>query len=132
MRSWSPRILALGVALLFATAGVITLAIIPAVRADTFPGATPDRAVPAFWVNVVLNIGLGVAAIAVFRARYRVLLGVVGVITMLLAAALVDAATAYPAHGPSMHGVVVALWVCVCFDLVGGVSMVASAFISRR
>ncbi len=132
MRSWSPRMLGLAVAPLLATAAVIALAIRPAVRTDTFPGATPNRAVPAFWVNVVLNSGLAVAAVAVFRARYRVLLSLVGLITLLLAVALVDAATAYPAHGPSMHGVVVALWVCVCFDMVGGVSMVVSAVMSRR
>jgi hypothetical protein len=35
---------------------VIAVAVIPPVRADTFPGATPWNAVPAFWIIVSFHV----------------------------------------------------------------------------
>jgi hypothetical protein len=52
-------------------------------------------------------------------------------VALLLGLLLIDAATALSGHGPGMHGAGVALWVCVCLDLVGGASMVISAFARR-
>ena len=130
MRSWSYRLLRVGVVLMLATAGVIALAVIPAVRADTFPGATPHRAIPAFWAIVALNVVMVAAAVAAFRARYRVILSLLGVMTLLLGLVLIDAAAAYSGHGQPVGGVV-ALWGCVCFDAVGGAAVFTSARISR-
>lgn len=132
------RILLLGAALLLASAAIVAFGVIPSVRSDTFPRATPDRAVPAFWENVLLSVLVSATALASSRAGStratlrRVLPGVAGLVALLLGLLLIDAATAFSGHGPEMHRAVVALWVCVCFDLVGGGLMVVSAFMRRE
>lgn len=55
------RILLTASALAFSVAVAILVAVIPPVAADTSPGATPDRAVPAFGIMAVLNVCAGVA-----------------------------------------------------------------------
>ncbi len=55
------RILLTACALAFSMAATILVAVIPPVAADTSPGATPDRAVPAFGIMAVLNVYAGVA-----------------------------------------------------------------------
>ena len=132
MHSWPRRMLLIGAALMLASAASVAVSVIPAVRADTFPHATPERAVPAFWVAIVLDVLVAGTALASGRFGYRVLAGIMGIVALLLGLALVDAATAYPAHGPAMHAVVVVLWLCVGFDLAGGLSMIASAVTPRR
>jgi len=84
------------------------------------------------WVVVVLDVLVAGAAVASGRFGYRVLLGLVGILALQPGLGLIDAATAYAAHGAGMHRAVVVLWVCVGLDLVGGLSMVASAVIPRR
>lgn len=132
------RMLLLGAFLALASAAVIAVGVIPRVRADTFPGATPDRAIPAFWVNVLLTVLAAAAALASARlgsnraTLRRVLPGAAGVVAMLLGLALMDAAAAYSGHGPGMYTASAALWVCACLDLAGGASMVVSAFLRRR
>jgi hypothetical protein len=131
------RILLLGAAFLLASAAIVAFGVIPPVRSDTFPLATPDRAVPAFWGNVLLSVLAAATALASSRAGStratlrRVLPGVAGLVALLLGLLLIDAATAFSGHGPEMHGAVVALWVCVCLDLAGGASMVVSALVRR-
>jgi hypothetical protein len=131
------RLLLFAAAATFATAAVLAMAVIPPVRADTFPHATPERAVPAFWLNVILNILVAAAAFDSSRfrsgraARPRIWGGLAGLVALLLAVALMDAAAALAAHGPAMRGAVVALWLCVCLDLSGGVFMIVSAFMQR-
>lgn len=138
MHSWPRRILVLGAAFMLASAAVVAFDVIPPVRTDTFPLATPDRAVPAFWGNVLLALLVAAAALASSRVGStratlrRVLSGVLGLLALLLGLLLIDAATAFSGHGPAMHRAVLALWVCVCFDLAGGVSMVGSAFMPSR
>lgn len=134
---WPQRLLLFAAVATFATAAVLAVSVIPPVRADTFPHATPQRAVPAFWVNVILNILVAAEAFGSSRLRSgratprRVWAGVSGLVALLLGLALMDAATALAAHGPAMRGAVVALWVCVCLDLAGGVLMIVSAFMQR-
>lgn len=48
-------------ALAFSVAVAIAVVVIPPVGGDTSPGATPDRAVPAFSIMAVLNVYAGVA-----------------------------------------------------------------------
>ena len=138
MHSWPRRILWIGAALVLVSAVGLAVGVIPPVRADTYPLATPwafgtaDRAVRAFWVIVALDVVVAGAAVASGRFGYRVLLGLVGILALQPGLGLIDAATAYAAHGAGMHRAVVVLWVCVGLDLVGGLSMVASAVIPRR
>jgi len=133
----SSRLLLFAAMATLATAAVLAMSVIPPVRADAFPGAAPERAVPAFWVNAILNVLVAARALSASRlgdgapTRRRVWTGVAGVIALLLGLALIDAAVAFRAHGPAMQGAVVALWVCVCLDLAGGVSMLVSTFLQR-
>jgi hypothetical protein len=138
MHSWPRRILVFAALLMLASAAVVAFGVIPAVRADTYPSATPDRAVPAFWVNAVLTVLGAAAALACLRVAAsratlrRALSGVPGLLALLLGLVLIDAATAYPQHGPAMHGAVVALWVCAGFDLLAGASLLGLALVWRR
>jgi len=138
MHSWRLRILMLAAALMLTSAGIVAFVVIPLVRADTFPGATPDRAVPAFWGNVVLVLLVAAAAVIASRLGLeratlrRVLAGVPGLVALGLGLALIDAATAFSGHGPAMHRAVVALWVCVCIDVAAGIGLVGSALVRQR
>lgn len=138
MQSWRQRLLMLAAVLLVVSAAIVALGVIPLVRADTFPGAAPERAVPAFWGNVALVLLVAAAAITASRLRWsratlrRVLVGVSGLVALLLGLLLIDAASAFSGHGPAMHRAVVALWVCVCLDVAAGIGMVGSALGRQR
>jgi len=138
MHSWRQRILMLGAALLLASAALVAFGVIPLVRADIFPRTTPDRAVPAFWANVLLVLLVAAAAVTSSRlgsnraTLRRVLAGVPGLLVLVLGLLLIDAATVFSGHGPGMHGAVAALWVCVCLDVAAGVGMVGSALVRQR
>jgi len=133
MHSWRQRLLMLGAALLLVSAAFVAFGVIPLVRADTTPGAMPERAVPAFWGNVLLVLLAAAAAVASARlglnhaTMRRVLAGVAGFLALILGLALIDAATAFSGHGPAMRGAVVALWGCVCLDIGAGIAMIVSA-----
>jgi len=137
MHSWRQRILMLAAALMLTSAGIVAFGVIPLVRADTFPGAAPDRAVPAFWGNVVLVLSVAAAAVTASRLGLeratlrRVLAGVPGLLALGVGLVLIDAATAFSGHGPGMHGAVVALWVCVCLDVAAGIGLVWSALVRQ-
>ena len=134
---WPGRLLPFAAVATLATAAILATSVIPSVRADTFPGAMPERAVPAFWVNVILNLLVAAQAFGSSRrraggpTRRRGWTAAAGVVAALLGLALIDAAIAFAEHGPTMQGVIVALWVSVCLDLAAGVAMIVSAFVRR-
>jgi hypothetical protein len=121
--------------LLVAVALVIALLVIPAARADAFPGAAPERAVPAFWVNVALQL----AASAVFliegiTTRGRTLLSmigltVLGIVVLLLGLALTDAAAAYLGHGPPMHVTAILLFAASAATCVSALIAISVAYV---
>ena len=134
MHSWRQHILVVGAALMLVSAALVVFRVIPLVRADTFPGAAPDRAVPAFWANVLLVLLVVAAAVTSSRlgsnraTLRRALAGAPGLLALVLGLLLIDAAIAFSGHGPGMHGAVVALWVCVCLDVAAGIGMFVSAY----
>lgn len=120
-------------AMMLTSAALIAFGVIPSVRADTFNRASPDDAIPVFWVIVVIDLFLALAAFAASRvdpsqARRRSLSVAPGVVSVLLGLLLIDAAAAYAGHGPGMRGAVVALWACVGLGLAAGASMIVSTF----
>jgi len=132
MHSWPWRTSIFAAVLMLASALCLAVAVIPIVRADPSALASPERAVPAFWVAVAVDVVLAGAAVASGRLGFRVLLAVGGVVALLAGLVLIDAATAFTAHGPAMHGTVVVLWVCVGLGVVGGLSMLGAALTPRR
>jgi multisubunit Na+/H+ antiporter MnhB subunit len=110
--------------------------VIPAVKSDSF--SDPDRAVPAFWVNVGLTLLAAVACgvIAnVSKERSRAStssLVVIGLVVLMLGLALVDAASAYGSHGPSMQGISALLFVCAGVDILVGITFGIVTFLSPK
>jgi len=105
----SRRSLFVGAALLAAVALVLVLGVIPPVKSDIFPLATPQRAAAAFWIHAVLDILAAIVLVSISsRATARArpstaVLIVLAVLVLLLGAAITDAAFAFRAHGPAMQ-----------------------------
>ena len=121
-------ILRVGAALALGVAIIVAVAVIPLVRADTSPSATPGRAIPAFWRFVILPqvlVGMALFGISFIRRpgdrASKVLAVVVGLITLALGLGLLDAAMAYQEEGPGMLGATIALYVCMGSDFLIGV-----------
>lgn len=101
--------------LLLAVAIVVVVAVIPAILADGFAGATPRRASSAFAVLAGID---AITALSLWRAAARAsgLAPWQRVVTILVAAvltlALLDAMFALTAHGPSMRLTQVVLLSC--------------------
>jgi hypothetical protein len=130
------RSLLVGAVLLLVVALVIAAEVIPSVKADTSPHATPKTAVPAFWVVVVLNLMAGTALVliamstAVSGRLVHVVLGTMMILIFLFALALTDAAFALYAHGPAMRLTDVLLFFCATADLGASLFVGAAALLS--
>jgi hypothetical protein len=118
-----------------AVAIVQATVIIPAVKSDTFALAAPDRAAIAFWVNSLLFLAI---AVVLFLLSRRVaesglkggLIGL-GILALVLALALFDAAIAFKAHGPSMQTADTMLFVCATLGLLASILLITTAFFRR-
>jgi hypothetical protein len=118
------RVLLASAVLLVVGALVIAAGVIPPVKADISPSATPQKAVAAFWGNVVF--ALLAAAVLVFIAlratgRSRLLtivLVLLAALALLFGLALIDAAFAFKTHGPAMQTVPILLFLCSATDLL--------------
>lgn len=111
-------------ALVIFTAFSVATLVIPAVRSYIFPGATPERAVPAFWVAAA---SLGVTAIIflvlAMRARVRrlgvtVTAALTSLVLLFLVLAFADARAAYLAEGPGFYFPALVLSLCAAANLV--------------
>jgi hypothetical protein len=135
--SWR-RMLRFGALLSFGVAAVVAAGVIPRVKADTFPFATPDTAVPAFWGVVMADVLVGAALLstALMTRRGRrvrpVLIVAAGFVGRLLGLGMLDAALAFTGHGPAMRGPMIALFVCVGAELAVGATVVAAMILRRR
>jgi len=134
------RLLLIGAAFLVAVALVIPWAVIPPVRADTFPGATPESAVPAFWIIVFFHVlaatvvGLIAARITtVGRAWSPWILFALALLLLLSAYALEEPGRAYSREGPAMQTASVCLLACAASDLLAAVlAIAATALLPKR
>jgi len=126
-----------GALLLLVSALILALCVVPAVRADTFPRATPGRAVPALWANLLVTALMAGTALVTLGGRSnrtrlrRVAGGIAGAVAALLGLLLIDAAAAFAGHGPEMRGAVVGLWVSVGCSLLGGAAILMAALVRR-
>jgi len=118
--------------LLVAVALIIALGVIPSVTVDTSPHATPERAVPAFWVSVALHLLAAAFFLEVgITTRGRtvplmVMQMVVCLLVLLLGYGLTDAAAACLGHGPQMHRTAILLFAsaaATCISALIGISV---------
>jgi hypothetical protein len=132
------RMLLVCAALLAAVAIVEALGVVPPVQAATFPGATPESAVPAFWVNIGLNfVAAAILVCIAIWSKGRSWIStsglvVIGLVTMFLGIALTDAFFAFQAAGPSMHTVSILLFFCAAADFLAGALVVIIAFLRPK
>ena len=119
--------------LLVAVALVVAAAVIPQVRADASPGAAPERAVHAFWANIVFNV---LAAIVFWFVAVRTkgrsllplfVLGLLALVVLLFGYALTDAALAYRSHGPAMQTPSMILFFCSGIDFLAALLVITAA-----
>jgi len=125
--------LLISAALLLGVALAVAVGVIPPARTDTFPLATPERAVPAFWVNFVFNLtAAAILGLIAIRIRWRShlstsVLVLLAIFILLFTLALVDAAFAYRSHGPSMQTATTLLFFCGISDFLAALLVIATA-----
>jgi hypothetical protein len=133
------RLLLIGAVLLSAVALVIPWAVIPPVRADTWPSATPASAVPAFWIIVFFHVltatGIGLTATrisTVGRASQFWVLVPLALLVLLSAYALEEPGRAYSREGLSMQAASLVLFACTASDFLAAVLLLAAASLLPR
>jgi len=125
-------------AMIVAVATALTVGVIDPVKAEAALGATPERAVTAFWVNIAVSLFSALALVfTAIRSKNRGWIStsthlVVGCVVLFLGIALADAAAAYRSHGPSMQQASTLLFICAVADVLTGVSIVATAFLRPK
>jgi hypothetical protein len=121
--------------LLIAVAVVMAAVVIPQVRAEASRGATPEKAVTAFWINLGFTLVSALALFAIAKRSEaanwisRSVLVVVGLVVLFLGIACIDAAFAYITHNPSMRSGSILLFICGPVDLLVGITAIAVAFL---
>lgn len=122
----------------FAVAAVLMLGVIQPVEGEVLRGATPERAVQAFWVNIILNLLTSVTLVGIaFWSKGRSWLStsvlvVVGLVALLLGLALFDAGAAYRSHGPAMQTASAILFFCAAADVLAGILVVTTVFLRPK
>lgn len=125
--------------LLFVSAVSLAFLVIPSVRVDKFPGATPDRAVPVIWVVATLLAAFAVGQLYFFssprrlRDRWvRVLLVLMACLLFLIALAQTDGAAAYGEEGPEMHVTSVAMFATAGICVIDGLFSIVVTYLRRK
>jgi Na+/proline symporter len=131
--SWN-RIIYVATGLVIIVVIIIAFYIIPQFKADISPTATPEKAVPAFWVIVLIQLLIFAALIYSIMFSHKEghfengLLVTAGVILILLGLILIDAASASLSM-PELHSTPIFLFICIGFDFISGIlSFVARYF----
>jgi hypothetical protein len=126
--SWN-RILYIAIGLIVMVVIIIIFYIIPQVKAA--PNATPERAVPAFWGIVFIQLLIVGALIYSIMFSHREghfengFLVTAGVVMILSSLILIDAASAF--LDIDLHGAAIFMFICIGLDFIAGVL----SFISR-
>lgn len=126
-------------AVLFVIVGlVVALGVIPPVKADTYPGVKHDKVATAFWITIGLNL---LSAFFLFfislrstRRNWKSTSALIstGLLVLILGLALVDAASAYQKHGPSMQSASILLFICAAVDFLSAVTVITTAFLRPK
>ena len=125
-------------AIVVAVALALAVGVLGAVKEEAALGATSERAVTAFWVNIAMSLlAAGTLFVVASRSKKRAWIStsahvVVGLIVMFLGLALADAASAYQSHGLSMKTATTVLYVCAAADLLTGALIVTTGFLRSK
>lgn len=119
-----------------AIAIIIVTLVIPPVRADIFPKATPETATTAFWVCSLFFLFF---AGAVFLIARRITEGgmtgslvAIGVLALILSSMLWDAAAAFQSHGPALGTADTLIFTCAALGSLASILLIATVFPLRR
>jgi hypothetical protein len=133
------RILYVSIALIIIVTIILAFIVIPSVKMDTSPQATPEKAVPAIWVVVIIHLLTVAALIWTIHVNQRAghinkgLLVASGVALILLALIISDGATAYLGHpGPGLHRAGISMFICVGSNIITSGLVFFTAWYSRR
>ena len=128
------RILFAGIGFVIMVVLILVFFVLPHVKMDTSPTATPESAVPAIWV--IAAIHLFIVALFLYSIVFSFREGhfengflvTAGVTLVLLSLMIIDGAFAYIGE-PNMHSSGISLFICVGLDFVAGLlSFVARYF----
>jgi hypothetical protein len=131
------RLLYVSTVLITAVALILAIIVIPLVRKDTSPQATPEDAVPAIWVIIVVNLLIAAALVWTIVAKKRgsqinkELLVASGVIPVLLSLVILDGASSYLGQ-PGMHSAGISMFLCVGCDFIAGVLALIERYFGYR
>lgn len=114
---------------------IVALAVIPFVKFDTFPGATPGNALPAFWIIAFYKFIVGTIFMFIayhFTGKSKLLsvfFIVIASIDLLLTIAFIDAALAYWSHGIEMHIATILLLSCSMANLLAVILIIRAVIL---
>jgi hypothetical protein len=112
---------------------ILAVIVIPSVLMDTSPHATPESAVPAISVVVIIHLLIVAALIWTIIVKKRggqinkELLVAAGVIPIILSLLILDGAFAY-IDNPDTHVAGISMFICVISDLIAGVLTLISRY----
>ena len=114
----------------------VSMWVIPRAAADISPGASPEGAVGSFWTFTIANILFGLAMLgAAFFAKgggSTALLVCAGIGAFLFGLWMLDGASSFMNHGPSMQAVTAVMFACVAGDwIVSILAFVGSVLLAR-
>lgn len=133
------RFLYAGTGLIFVVAFIQIFFVIPDVRIDSSPQSSPESAVPALWIVLLLHLVIAYTQIRtlVISRQGGVLtkgiLVVAGVTMTVFALIYTDAAFSFLGHpDPLMHKVAVSLFICIGCDFFSGILAFVAGYIRQH
>jgi phosphoglycerol transferase MdoB-like AlkP superfamily enzyme len=136
--TFSRRSLLISATLLVAVAILVAITVIPQVRAEFLRGGTPETAVYAFWVNVILTVFVAIVLWFVAtrtksrRSRPWFVLSLMSLIILLVGWSLNDAGRAYGSHDPAMQTATIILHACAAVDLLALLMVIMASIRFRK
>jgi magnesium-transporting ATPase (P-type) len=120
------RILYVAVGLVIMVILILVFFVIPHIRLDTSPHATPETAITGTFI--VAGIHFFTIAFLIYSIMFSFREGhfengfliTAGVVLILLSLMIIDGAFAYLGH-PDLHSTSISLFICVGFDFIAGV-----------
>jgi len=119
------RILYVATGLVIMVILILAFFVIPHIRLDTSPHATPETAIPGTFI--VAGIHLFILALLIYSVMYSFREGhfengfliTAGVVLILLSFMIIDGAIAYLGH-PDLHSTSISMFIGVGFDFIAG------------